>query len=422
MRLKVTAAVTLVLLSIALLVGLALVRYQRFHLEVEADKRARSLARTLAFASRDPLLMGDVLRLGPTIQAMLEDPDIRYAFVIDHRGTIAYHSNTQLIGKSRGFGRPDGPLALEASVPIVVEEAVVGRAVVGLDDAFIDAAVRTTGFGLLTRLAAWTAIGLGVLLLLTGRHVRRIEDLGSAVRALGGGDLEARVHLAGRDELGEVAAAFNAMVGELREARAEVEQGVTDTVRALASTIEANDPYTHGHCRRVGSGTRATAERLGLDVGAVRHAELAGILHDIGKIGVATGILSKAGPLTEPEVLAMQQHPVIGARILESVSFFGEVARDVRHHHEDWDGGGYPDGLEGDTIPVAARIIHVVDAFDAMTSSRPYRDELPRQEALRRLRAGRAGQFDPEVVDAFVEMVEEGVVAAIRRQVDEGEA
>ena len=143
------------------------------------------------------------------------------------------------------------------------------------------------------------------------------------------------------------------------------------------------------------------------------------MLHDIGKIGVATHVLAKDGKLTREEFRQMQQHAALGARILGSVSFLADVARFVHAHHEDWDGGGYPEGLAGTAIPLASRIIHVVDAYDAMTSSRPYREALPAVEATRRIAAARGSQFDPEIVDEFLALEQAGTIAAIRRRVDE---
>ncbi len=421
LRWKVGAIVSLLLVSVAAVIAVALVRYERFFLLEEGDKRVRSLTQTLAVSARDALLEGDELRLGPIIQSIMQDPDAVHAFVVDHKGVVAYHSDTQLIGShlSPAVEREvEGLLA--AAVPVVVEGTTVGTAVVGLSSAFVERATQATAKGLLARLGLGSLLGLGGILLLTELHVRRIARLEQAVRSLGGGDLRAEANLRGRDELAQLAEDFNLMVDELRRAREEVERGVTDTVSALASTIEVNDAYTYGHCERVARGTKAIAEGLGVDEKEMNDFELAALLHDIGKIGVATNILAKKGKLTKAEFLEMQEHAALGSRILGAVSFLEEVAYYVRHHHEDWDGGGYPEGLAGEDTPLASRIIHVVDAYDAMMSSRPYRAALSRDEAIRRIVAGRGGQFDPEIVDTLLELVKEGTMEAIRRQVDQG--
>lgn len=420
LRWKVALAVSALLISVAAVIALALVSYERRFLMEEAGKRVHSLAQTLAASARDPLLIGDELRLGPLIESIMQDPDAAYALVLDHEGKVAYHPDTQLNGTplSEWSLRTKRDQLLKAAVPIQVEGTTVGAALVALRTDFVDEAARATALGLLVRLGLGTLLGLGGILLLTELHVRRIARLESAVERLGAGDLDVQAEVRGRDELARLARGFNTMVEELRAAREEVELGITETVSALASTIEVNDSYTRGHCERVAGGTRAIAERLGVGERDVHDFQLAAVLHDIGKIGVATHILAKEGKLTDAEFKEMQQHAELGSQILGAISFLGGVAYYVRHHHEDWDGSGYPSGLMGDKIPLASRIIHVVDAYDAMTSCRPYRKALPKEEAIRRIVADRGQQFDPQIVDTFMELVQDGTLEKIRGQVD----
>ncbi len=421
LRWKVGAVVSLLLLTAAAIIAVTLVRYERFFLLEEGHKRVRSLAQTLAVGARDALLVRDELRLGPIVQSIMTDPDAVHAFVVDREGVVAYHSDTQLIGALLPpTGEHEAEGLLEAEVPVAVEGKLVGTATVALSTAFVDRATRATARGLLLRLALGTLLGLGGIIVLTEVHVRRIARLERAVRQLGGGDLRVKAELRGRDELSRLAHDFNNMVEELRRAGDEIKRGVTETVSALASTIEVNDAYTHGHCERVALGTKAIGERMGVEGDELREFELAALLHDIGKIGVSTHILAKRGRLTKAEFREMQEHAALGARILGAVSFLQQVARYVRHHHEDWDGGGYPDGLAGEDVPLAARIIHVVDAYDAMTSSRPYRTALPHEEAVRRIVVDRGRQFDPEVVDLLLVLVEEGLMESIRLKVGRG--
>jgi putative nucleotidyltransferase with HDIG domain len=173
------------------------------------------------------------------------------------------------------------------------------------------------------------------------------------------------------------------------------------TVEALAAAVDAKDPYTRGHSQRVSAYAAALAQALGHPAATVARVRLAGLLHDVGKIGVPDAILTKPGPLDASEIAVLQQHPQVGARMLSAVPFLREVLPAVRHHHERWDGQGYPDGLAGSAIPPEAAILMVADAFDAMTSSRTYRPALPLAEARRRLREGSGVQFDPGVVAAF---------------------
>lgn len=173
-------------------------------------------------------------------------------------------------------------------------------------------------------------------------------------------------------------------------------------MQALAAALEAKDVYTRGHSARVAKWARACARMLGLSAEEQEQVYLAGLLHDVGKIGVRENILLKPGCLTAEERKEMQGHPEVGARILEPARFPAAVVAAVRHHHEDYGGGGYPVGLAGEEIPLLARIIRVADTYDAMTSTRPHRQALTPQQAREELRRYAGQQFDPRMVDAFL--------------------
>lgn len=170
---------------------------------------------------------------------------------------------------------------------------------------------------------------------------------------------------------------------------------------ALVATLDARDRYTAGHSIAVAAYARDIAARLGLDDSTQDLAYLCGLVHDIGKIGLPAGLLEKSGPLTLAERRQMQRHSEIGEQILRNVDDYTEIATIVRHHHERVDGFGYPDGIAGESIPLLARIIGVADAYDAMTSDRPYRDALPSPVARLRLAQAVESQFDTSVVAAF---------------------
>ena len=185
------------------------------------------------------------------------------------------------------------------------------------------------------------------------------------------------------------------------------------TVEALAAAVDAKDPYTRGHSQRVSAYAAAVAEAMGLSAAEVARVRLAGLLHDVGKIGVPDAILTKPGKLTAEEVAIIQQHPAIGERMLAGVPFLREILPAVRHHHERWDGRGYPDGLAELALPRDAAILAVADSFDAMTSSRTYRVALPASEARRRVREGAGTQFDPRVVAAFEQAMANGTLTLL---------
>jgi diguanylate cyclase (GGDEF)-like protein len=177
-------------------------------------------------------------------------------------------------------------------------------------------------------------------------------------------------------------------------------------LRALTAALEARDGYTGRHTEETTALTSRVAAALGLDPEQRTEVDTVALLHDIGKIGTPNEILHKDGPLTEDEWVVMREHPVVGERILNAVPGLGAIARAVRHEHERWDGGGYPDGLAGEAIPLASRIVLVCDAYHAMTSDRPYRRAMPAAEAVAELRRCAGIQFDPAVVWALIEVLQ----------------
>jgi putative nucleotidyltransferase with HDIG domain len=177
---------------------------------------------------------------------------------------------------------------------------------------------------------------------------------------------------------------------------------------SLARAVDARDVYTGSHSQRVAELAARMARRLGLPEEDVELTRLAGSLHDLGKLAIPEEILRKPGPLTEPERMVLERHPQIGFRMLESLGV-DPVAEWVLHHHERWDGSGYPDGLPGEEIPLGARIIFVADAYDAMTSERVYRRRVAPTEAIVELKRCAGTQFDPEIVDAIAEEIGEQV-------------
>jgi diguanylate cyclase (GGDEF)-like protein len=175
-----------------------------------------------------------------------------------------------------------------------------------------------------------------------------------------------------------------------------------DAIVGLATTLLERDRYTGDHSEAVVQLTVRVARALALNPDEVDRVETAALLHDIGKVGIPDSILHKNGKLDDEEWVLMKEHPVIGERILRAIPGLGGVARIVRHEHERWDGGGYPDGLAGDAIPMGSRIILACDAYHAMTSDRPYRQAMSHGDALRQLRTGAGTQFDPLVVEALL--------------------
>jgi len=195
---------------------------------------------------------------------------------------------------------------------------------------------------------------------------------------------------------------------QVKQKHADLRRAYIETVRALAEAVDAKDSYTRGHSERVAVYAARLAERLGESRTFVERLYLAGLLHDIGKIGVPDAILGKPGKLTREEYARMQDHPEIGARILEPVSFLADVVPGVRHHHEWYDGSarGYPDRLRGSHIPYPSRILLVADTVEAMTSDRPYRRARSMDAVCDEIERFKGSQLDPRVADCFLEMAD----------------
>lgn len=180
-----------------------------------------------------------------------------------------------------------------------------------------------------------------------------------------------------------------------------------ECLRAIICSLEEKDGYTHGHSLRVAEFSLDLGRKLGLSEKELRELEIAALLHDIGKIGIPDSILLKSSKLTISEFEIMKSHPVRSGKILEKISSLRSLLPAIRHHHERYDGFGYPDGLKGNEIPLYARIILIADTFDAMTSTRPYRLALDKESAYQELKRCSGSQFDPYLVEVFLQAVKE---------------
>ncbi len=257
----------------------------------------------------------------------------------------------------------------------------------------------------LVLVALFGALALGTILIglaLADRITRPIDHLVASMATVSAGDYSRRVAVESADEIGYLAQSFNEMTAALETQIKAREEAYFRNLEALARVIDARDPYTFEHSARVAAVSHELAEGMGLSAVDLVVLRRAGLLHDIGKIGVADTILGKKGPLNEEEWAAIRRHPVIGFEMLKDVPFLQPSLDPIRHHHERWDGDGYPDKLKGTSISQLARIVTVADAFDAMTSDRPYRKSFSFEFAARAIESESGRQFDPAVVAAFM--------------------
>jgi response regulator RpfG family c-di-GMP phosphodiesterase len=190
---------------------------------------------------------------------------------------------------------------------------------------------------------------------------------------------------------------------EIRQALSVVKKSHMDSVMVLAGAIDAKDPYTRGHSDRVRRMSVRIGMKLGLDEKRLENLVFGALLHDIGKIGIKDEVLQKQGNLNSTEYQYIQEHPLIGVKIVEGIDFFKDKIPMIRNHHEHFDGTGYPDGLVGEAIPLEARTVAVPDAFDAMTTSRPHHEAMPYEEALAEMERGKGKQFDPKILEIFLD-------------------
>ena len=274
----------------------------------------------------------------------------------------------------------DGPSGLEAALETAPDVVLLDVGLPGMD-----------GLEICRRLRADPRTVTMPVVLLTGRT--SVDDVVAGLDA-------------GADDF--LAKPFHEaeLLARLRSARrlalvmAEMEsaQGV---VAALANAVEAKDTMTEHHCQRLAGLAHLLATAVELDPVSIKGVVFGALLHDIGKIGVSDGILRKTGALTDDEWIEMRRHPIIGEQICRPLASSREFAPIVRHHHERWDGGGYPDRLKGEEIPIGARIVGLVDAFDAIVHDRPYREAGSLENAMVEIVAGAGHHFDPELVERF---------------------
>ena len=267
---------------------------------------------------------------------------------------------------------------------------------------------------------ALLAIATGLLATLAGVLVARritspLRHLADVSTAVAQGDFSRKVPVTSRNELGQLADNFNVMaveiartVSSLQEALAENKELLVDSIRALAAAIDAKNPYTSGHSERVSQYAVAIARQCGIEGSELQKVEIAALLHDVGKIGIDDAILTKPEALTDPEFAQMRVHTVKGAAIVSPIKRLREMLPGIRSHHENWSGGGYPDGLVGEQIPLVARIIAAADVFDAMTTQRPYQQAMRLDFVFKRIGQMAGNRLDPNIVRAFLAAVRTG--------------
>ena len=271
----------------------------------------------------------------------------------------------------------------------------------------IQATIEWGGIALLLAVLAAIVFASGI--------ARPIRILADRTREIAEGNYQKRVQLKTHNEIGELAENFNVMSSSIEQAIERLKQAAHEnhllfinSVRMLAAAIDAKDPYTRGHSERVARYSIAIGKNMNLPEKEMRNLRISALLHDVGKIGIDDRILRKPGALTDDEFEVMKQHPAKGAAIMSGVAQLIDIIPGMKYHHEKWAGGGYPDGLEGEEIPMQARIVAIADTFDAMTTNRPYQKAMELAYVVEKIKSFGGTRFDPRVVDAFVQAVKRG--------------
>lgn len=358
-------------------------------------------------------------------QGKLAQDDLTYVVILDGSRNILAHSQLDLAGTS--LPRLDGELIVndgqlrvtrvsrknhpvyEFSLPIDFAGHRVGEVVVGLNPQSLLTARSAARWRILFIASLAILSGIAGALFLSRLFTHPITQLSQGVERLKAGTGKVSVPIMADDELGKLTHNFNEMATQIATQRqslidysANLEKSYHDIVQILAGALDARDNYTYGHSARVAQLAVILGKQLNYDEQQLKDLEMSCLLHDIGKIRVPDSILNKQAPLNEQENSRIKEHPQHGVEILKLADSLHRYIPTVKHHHEWHDGQGYPDQLRGGQIPLGAQIVALADAYDAMTTSRPYREGLARDTAVAEILRNRGTQFAPQLTDLFV--------------------
>jgi len=411
-------------------VAFAVTEVTEFALRRDLLHRGASISRVVALSAGYSLLSGDRLALDRlAAETRASDPEIAFVAIRDTSDIVVAHDRISENGKP--FPPPtsmepqgtfadtradevvrDGRNLVEYTTPIVFAGKKVGTASLALSTESLVQAQRALRRRIIFAAAAILGIAFFGTLLLASLITTPVKRLHEAVLSLGRGEKFRPIPATSSDELGELTRNFNRMAEtilaqkeDLQRQAQQLEEAYIGMVRVIAASLDARDPYTLGHSTRVAKLSCELGRQLGMEEEELMHLERAAIFHDLGKIQTRDDVLLKQERLTRDEEEQMRSHPADGTDILRMAPFLHRYIPVVRSHHEWYNGGGYPDGKKGEEIPLHAQIIALSDAFDAMTTDRPYRQALAPEEALEEILRFKETQFDPGLADTFAEMI-----------------
>ena len=438
-KFKISGLVLVLLVAVTVALYLITVAIMNRHIANEVLKRSESLARSVAASAGYSLLAKDFLGLDNMVYKMREsNRDVEFIYIADTRMKVIAHSDIYGAGKQQRLAqgsvlhqRPDGttivevsdppPGLLEIASPIVLMNKRLGTVVLSVNSSVLQDAQRKVRARILAAYAAVFLLGMAGSVTLSSFLTRPIRELSAGVEELKAGKGNRRLKVYSYDELGRLTESFNEMTalindqrGRLLRSGKELEESYVATIRVLAAASDARDPYTHGHSVRVSVLSMLLGRELCLDAKYLEELEVACLFHDIGKIKIPDAILRKQGKLDPEEQREMMRHTEYGADLLRKAPALHKYIPAVRHHHEWFDGSGYPDGLQGDAIPLAVSIITIADSYDAMTSDRPYRDSFSDAKTFDELESFSGRQFNPELIKVFIRLMVKHVMGRSR--------
>jgi HD-GYP domain-containing protein (c-di-GMP phosphodiesterase class II) len=430
LRSKIALFIVVLLLITASLFSLLTIQSMNRHILDEVIKRAESLCKSTAALAPYSILSGDMLGTDNIVSKVkTANADVEYVAVTNTEMKILAHTDVAKRGETflpspRALikGSDDGmrvyevqsstDRVFEIAAPIIFDGRQMGHVIIGINQTVLYHAKAETRRKIMAGFGITMLLGIGCILVLSSFITRPIKELSRGVNELKEGR-RSKLRIYSHDELGNLTASFNQMTELItrQQARlggyaAELEEAYVSTVKVLAAAIDARDPFTHGHSTRVSRLSVRIGAALGLSHQELEDLEIASLFHDVGKLKTPDFVLLKDGPLDPQEHHEISNHSENGAAILGRAPSLQKYMPAVRHHHEWFNGEGYPDGLQGDDIPLYAAIIAIADAYDAMTSSRPYKEARSRESALKELSLFAGRQFNPRLVDIFHQVIE----------------